>query len=59
VHRFSLHAGDGEFWRVIPKTGSCVAVQVLVRFDMEQVSVLFSSPISSPFFSPYPLLNAD
>jgi protein MBA1 len=33
----SLRAGDGEFSKVMPETGSRIAIQALVRFDTEQV----------------------
>ncbi|KAJ6588960.1 hypothetical protein B0H19DRAFT_1102278 [Mycena capillaripes] len=37
----SLRAGDGEFSKIMPETGSRVAIQALVRFDTEQSIELY------------------
>ncbi|KAJ7892920.1 hypothetical protein B0H14DRAFT_2686438 [Mycena olivaceomarginata] len=49
----SLRAGDGEFGKVMPETGSRVAVQALVRFDTEQ-SVEMYDPAGRALHTPAP-----
>ncbi|KAK7044756.1 hypothetical protein R3P38DRAFT_2880678 [Favolaschia claudopus] len=60
----SLRAGDGEFSKHMPETGSRVAIQALVRFDTEQSVEMYDKAgralhTPAPLAAPQPAKRGD